>query len=101
MKKLTTVAAVAAFSVFLITACAPSDDPADGGEAPGGTAESPSPNPTKNAYFGDLHVHTRYSFDAFGEDEHVSMDGGRDAWCKLGEAAEANNAPGNFTAFTA
>ena len=22
-------------------------------------------NPLKNAYFGDLHVHTRYSFDAF------------------------------------
>ena len=25
----------------------------------------PSPNPDKNAYFGDLHVHTENSFDAF------------------------------------
>src|SRR5688500_5018008 len=59
--------------VLLTVACAPQVDEDEGDDkAPAaGEAEAPAaagatgPNPNKNAYFGDLHVHTRYSFDAF------------------------------------
>ncbi len=37
----------------------------------GDTAES---NPLRNAYFGDLHVHTRYSFDAYVFNVRASPD---------------------------
>ena len=30
-----------------------------------GQADKPLANPNRNAYFGDLHVHTKYSFDAY------------------------------------
>lgn len=60
------------FSV-MITACSeadlpthlsqstPTDKPAQQSEPP----IRPAPNPNKNAYFGDLHVHTANSFDAY------------------------------------
>jgi hypothetical protein len=52
----------------LFTACsrAPAP-PAAGAPAPAANAEAsmPAPNPERNAYFGDLHLHTGYSTDAF------------------------------------
>ena len=55
----------------LLTACGPGEDghevPGDAQmtDAAGGQADEVASNPLRNAYFGDLHVHTNFSFDAF------------------------------------
>ena len=40
-------------------------DRRSGAEADLDLADKPPVNPERNAYFGDLHVHTKYSFDAY------------------------------------
>jgi hypothetical protein len=51
--------------VALLTACGekPAAPPQQAQTPP--AAERPAANPLKNAYFGDLHLHTRNSFDAY------------------------------------
>ncbi len=65
------------FALVLIALCAlqlvacqgeaeaPAEPSAPSVEAPVAEAATPQPVGTRNAYFGDLHIHTRFSFDAF------------------------------------
>lgn len=66
--------AMAVCAAALLTACGdPASAPvAQGDQQP--AAERPAPNPLKNAYFGDLHLHTRNSFDAYIFNVRASPD---------------------------
>lgn len=66
MKKTLSVSAIA----LLMAACgntadAPKPKEDNGSTSTAATSTKPAPNANKNAYFGDLHIHTKNSFDAY------------------------------------
>jgi hypothetical protein len=70
MKRLAFAISLAA----LVSACGENRDAANQQAASSQAAERPAPNPLKNAYFGDLHLHTRNSFDAYIFNVRASPD---------------------------
>ncbi len=67
--------AMAVCAAALLTACNDQAAAPVAENAPPATAtERPAPNPLNNAYFGDLHLHTRNSFDAYIFNVRASPD---------------------------
>jgi hypothetical protein len=103
MKRLAFAICIAAF----LSACG-KNDAAQNQQQPAGaqSAERPAPNPLNNAYFGDLHLHTRNSFDAYIFNVRASPDEAY-AYAKGGTIKHAagfdmkmNSGPLDFLAIT-
>ncbi len=69
MKRIVAVTAVLVYTFSLVgtlTSCKKSNQPEQAQQGPPGAAESaPAPNPDRNAYFGEEHIHTSWSVDAW------------------------------------
>jgi Protein of unknown function (DUF3604) len=65
--------AMAVCAAALLAACGPQAPPTTAQQQPA-AAGRPAPNPLNNAYFGDLHLHTRNSFDAYIFNVRASPD---------------------------
>lgn len=67
---------LAGLAVSVLAACGDQQPPANNGTAidQQNDAPQPAPNELKNAYFGDLHIHTRNSFDAYIFNVRASPD---------------------------
>ncbi len=61
-------------AVALLSACGDQKAGEAAQQAPATAPERAAPNPLKNAYFGDLHLHTRNSFDAYIFNVRASPD---------------------------
>jgi hypothetical protein len=96
-----------ALASALIAACSqPADAPPKAADAPKPASQRPPPNPMRNAYFGDLHLHTRNSFDAYIFNVRASPDDAY-AYAKGGTIKHAsgydlhlNSGPLDFLAVT-
>ena len=70
----TRLPALALVVPMLLIGCGEADDGAGAGTDGSDAASAPQPNPLRNAYFGDLHVHTRFSMDAYIFEVRASPD---------------------------